>query len=137
MKHYIQVFPMNRPDVLSTTAGPIAFHSADWSPVSAASPARAGERVILCVSGLGPVRPNYDLAKPFPTHPEPLYWVNSPVEVLVNGKATQAHNTVGWPELQNVYRVDFDMPSGAPPGFVTVGVSVGWINGPEVKIPVL
>jgi len=136
VKLYIQLVPMNWPEVLSTADGPIAFHSSDWSPVSSASPARAGELVILCVSGLGPVRPNYDLSKPFPAPSEPLRVANSPVEVSVNGKPVQTYNPVGWPQLQNIYRVDFVVPDGIPPGMATVTVSAAWINGPEVKIPV-
>jgi len=136
VKHYIQLVPMTWPEVVSTAAGPVAFHAADWSPVTSTSPARAGEQVILCVSGLGPVRPNYDLGMPFPAYGEPLLVVTSPVEVTVNKKPAQTSNPVGWPESQNMYRVDFLVPADVSPGMATVSVSTGWINGPGVKIPV-
>jgi uncharacterized protein (TIGR03437 family) len=91
----------------------------------------------MSVSSLGPVRPNLDPGKPFPAWVSGKeYLVNSPVEVTVNGKAAQVVNALGWPGMNNVYRVDFRVPEGVPAGTATLGLNVAWINGPEVKIPV-
>jgi hypothetical protein len=136
VKHYIQLVPISRPEVLSAGGGLAAFRATDWSPITQANPARAGEQVIICVSGLGPVRPNYDLSKPFPPDGEALLAVNSPVGITVNGKSVRVINSVGWPGLRDVYRVDVVMPAEMPPGVATVGVNVAWINGPEFSIPV-
>jgi len=38
--------------------------------------------------------------------------------------------------MTNVYRVDFRVPEGTAAGMATLGLSVAWINGSEVKIPV-
>ena len=38
--------------------------------------------------------------------------------------------------LNTVYRVDFRVPEGTVAGMATQGLSVAWINGPEVRIPV-
>jgi hypothetical protein len=54
----------------------------------------------------------------------------------VNGREAQVVNKIGWPTLNNVYRVDFVVPEGAAAGLATIGLSVAWINGPEVKIAV-
>jgi len=45
-------------------------------------------------------------------------------------------SALGWPGMNNVYRVDFRVPEGATAGTATLGLSAAWINGPEVKIPV-
>jgi hypothetical protein len=136
-REIVQLIPMARPEVVVTSAGPAIFHASDFSPVTAEKPARAGEQLIMSVSGLGPVKPNLDPGKPFPPYPEGiLHEVNSPVEVTVNGKAAAVVNQYGWPATTNVYRVDFVVPDGTAAGMATLGLSVAWINGPEVKIPV-
>ena len=40
------------------------------------------------------------------------------------------------PGMSNVYRGDFRVPEGTAAGTASLGLSVAWINGPEVKIPV-
>jgi hypothetical protein len=133
----VHLIPMTWPEVLSLPTGPAIFHAADFSPVTPERPARAGGVLMMSVSGLGPVKPNLDPGKPFPPYDAAKpYVVNSPVEVTVNGKAAQVVNALGWPGLNNVYRVDFVVPDGTAAGVATLGLSVAWIKGPEVKIPV-
>jgi uncharacterized protein (TIGR03437 family) len=98
-------------------------------------PTAAAPVLVMSASGLGPVKPNLELGQPFPKD-GPLREVNSPVEVTVNGRDAQVVNKVGWPTLNNVYRVDFRVPDGAVAGVASVGLSVAWIKGPEVKIPI-
>lgn len=62
--------------------------------------------------------------------------MNSPGEVSVNGRAAAVQHKAGWPTITNVHRVDFIVPDGTPPGKATLGLSVAWINGPEVKFPI-
>jgi uncharacterized protein (TIGR03437 family) len=136
-REIIHLIPMTWPEVMASPTGPTVFRGDDFSPVSAEKPARAGERLIMSVSGLGPVKPTLDPGKPFPPFQEgKLHEVNSPVEVKVNGREAQVVNKIGWPTLYNVYRVDFLVPEGTAAGMASVGLSVAWINGPEVKIPV-
>jgi len=133
----IHLIPMTQPEVLAVPTGPAIFHTNDFSPVTPEKPARAGELLTMSVSRLGPVRPNLDPGTPFPPYDAGKpYVVNSPVEVTVNGKASQVVNALGWPTLNNVYRVDFVVPDGTAAGMATLGLSVAWINGPEVKFPV-
>jgi uncharacterized protein (TIGR03437 family) len=131
------LIPANTPEVLTQGPDLAVFHGDDMSVVTEQKPARAGERLVMAVSGLGPVKAKLDPGKPFPPYEEgKLLQVNSPVEVSVNGKAAAVQNKVGWPTMANVYRVDFTVPDGTPPGMATLGLSVAWINGPEVKIPI-
>lgn len=129
------LYPRCRPSVDITADGPAVFHS-DFSRVTAASPARAGEVLIAAARNLGPTRP--DLLPPGiqPFRADPMEEVNSPVEVTLNGMAAEVINKVGWPGSYDLYRVDFRVPSGVPPGLATVQLTAGWIPGPEVKIPV-
>jgi uncharacterized protein (TIGR03437 family) len=136
-RYVVHLIPMNTPEVLNLATGPAVYHGADFSPVTADRPAQAGETLILAVSGLGPVRAKIDPGQPFPAwEPGKTYEVNSPVEVMVNGKAARVLNAVGWPTMTNVYRVDFVVPEGTAAGAAALNVSVAWINGPQVRIPV-
>jgi hypothetical protein len=132
----VHLIPMTWPEVLSLPTGPAIYHD-DLSPVTAERPARAGETLIMSVAGLGPVRPRIDPGQPFPPYQEGnLHEVNSPVEVTVNGGEAQVINKIGWPTMNNVYRVDFRVPEGAVAGMASIAVTVAWIKGPEVKIPI-
>ena len=91
--------------------------------------------MILTASNLGPTRPGVDPGKPFPATGPPLE-VNSPVDVTVNGQAAEVMNKIGWPGLENVYRVDFRVPDGTATGIATLQLSAAWIAGAEVKIAV-
>jgi uncharacterized protein (TIGR03437 family) len=89
------------------------------------------------VTGLGSTRPTKAFGQPFPAWQEgAIHQVNSPVDVTVNGNVARVVNKIGWPTTHNVYRVDFVVPEGTPPGIANVGLTAAWIAGPEVKIPV-
>ena len=62
--------------------------------------------------------------------------VNSPVEVISNGRPTPVVIPLGWPGMNSVFRVDLRVPEGTAAGPATLGLSVAWVNGPEVRIPV-
>jgi uncharacterized protein (TIGR03437 family) len=134
MSWFIQIVPTVWPEVLTVLTGPAIFHGADSSPVTLEKPARAGELLIMSVSGLGPVKGKLDPGQPFPAGN--LLEVNSPVDVTVNGKRAEVVNKIGWPTMTNVYRVDFVVPGGTAPGMASVVPAVAWINGSEAKIPV-
>lgn len=115
--------------------GPVVLHSQDFSLVTAAKPARAGEILIVRAKGFGSTTP--DLLPPgtrlFPANPpDPVI---APVYVLVNGKETEAINAIGWPNTYDFYRVDFRVPATRA-GMATIQLVLAWIPGPEVKIPV-
>jgi hypothetical protein len=129
------LYPKYRPSVDISPTGPNVFH-ADFSPVTATNPTRAGEVLIAAVRNLGPTRP--DLLPPGsrPFKADPPEAVNSPVEVTANGKEAEVINKIGWPGTNDLYRVDFRVPAGLAPGMATIQLTAAWIPGPEVKIPV-
>ena len=109
------------------------FH-ADFSPVTSAKSAKAGEVLIVRATGLGPTVPGVNSGQPFPS--DALQAVNSPVAVTVNGQAADVVNSIGWPGLVATYRVDFRMPDGATGGTAAIQLSAAWIAGSSVNIPI-
>jgi hypothetical protein len=73
------------------------------------------------------------VGQPFPA--SPLQVVNSPVEVLVNGKDAEVLAATGYPGAADGYQVNFRVPADAS-GTVTIQVSAAWIPGNLVSIPV-
>jgi uncharacterized protein (TIGR03437 family) len=124
----LTVIPMFRPEVVAVT------HSADFSLVTAAKPAAAGEILSLFATGLGPVNGGGDPGQPFPA--SPLAEVNSPVALTVNGKAAEVLSAVGYPGATDGYQVNFRMPSDAAKGVAGIQVSAAWIAGTPVNIAV-
>ena len=129
------LYPKFRPMIMMTQAGPAVFH-ADFSLVTSANPARKGEALIIRATGLGPVKP--DLTPPGSVRfaADPLQEVNSPVDVVFNGKDLAAINKIGWPGETDIYRVDFQVPGDAAPGEATLQLSAAWISGPPVTVPI-
>jgi len=125
-RYLFYLLPMERPEIVNV------WHS-DFTPVTAAKPARADEILILSARGLGPTRPGVDPGVPFPANPPQI--VNSPVEMTAGGQPVELINQIGWPGEQNLYRVDFRMPktSGST---AALQISAAWIGGPAVSIPV-
>ena len=129
------LYPRTRPAIQVTANGPAISH-ADYSPVTAANPARPGELLILAATGLGPVKPNLDPPGSIEFSGPPYQEVNSPVAVVFNGKELPVVNKIGWPGQRNVYWVDFQVPSDAASGTATLQLTAAWIPGPTVTIPV-
>jgi uncharacterized protein (TIGR03437 family) len=129
----LHVIPMRWPEVATGPAGPAVFH-ADFSPVTAAKPAKAGEVLVLFASGLGPTRPGVDPGQPFTT--DPLQVVNSAVQVLVNGKVGDLLYAGGYPGTVNNYQVNFRVPDGIAAGQASIQLTAAWVMGPSVNIPI-
>ncbi len=129
------LYPRSRPTVQVNATGPAIFHE-DFSQVTAARPARAGEILIVRATGLGPTKPALDPPGARRFSADPLEEVNSPIDVTVNGAQAVVLNKAGWPGETNVYRVDFRVPDGIPAGTGAVRLTAAWIPGPEVTIPV-
>lgn len=130
------LIPKQWPEVEVTAEGPAVLHGADWSLVTAAKPARAGETLVMRAKGLGPTRPNLTPPGYKPFGQDPIEEVNSPVEVTVGGKAAEVLNKIGWPGTYDLYRLDVRVPAGVAPGMATLQLTAAWISGPEVKIPI-
>jgi uncharacterized protein (TIGR03437 family) len=150
----LQIIPMNTPAVVQTANGPAVVHGADFSLVTAAHPAKAGEILSLIATGLGPTQavcpstggtggtagntcPNgvtpLQPGDPFPS--SPLARVSSPVGVTVNAQAAVVQYAGGYPGTTNAYQVNFVVPSGIT-GQATLQVSSAWVTGAAITIPV-
>ena len=133
-KLVVQLIPMTAPGITLTSTGPAIVHSTDYSLVTTAKPAHAGEVLTLFASGLGPTRPGVDPGQVFTASPTQA--VNSPVDILVNGKAGDVLYAGGYPNTMDSYQVNFRMPADTVAGMAAVQLSAAWIFGSEVKIPV-
>jgi uncharacterized protein (TIGR03437 family) len=129
------LYPRVRPAVQVTPNGPAISH-ADYSPVTAANPARPGELLIVAATGLGPVKPNLEPPGSIEFSGPPYQEVNSPVTVVFNGTELPVSNKFGWPGQKNDYWIDFQVPSDAPSGVSTLQLIAAWIPGPTVTLPV-
>jgi uncharacterized protein (TIGR03437 family) len=126
--------PMEHPSIMTTPNGPAVTHSSDFSLVTAAKPAAAGEILSLFATGLGPTKPGVDPGSPFPASPAAV--VNSPVAVFVNGQAAEVLGAVGYPGAVDGYQVNFRVPAGTVSGTAAIQVTAAWIAGPQVQIPI-
>jgi hypothetical protein len=130
----IHLIPMSWPEIIMTANGPAVVHASDFTLVSPANPAKAGEILTLFAAGLGPTRPGVDPGRPFPAGP--LQIVNSPVEVDINGDAAEVLYAGGYPGVVDRYQVNFRIPDAAVAGVAILHLTAAWITGPEVKIAI-
>jgi hypothetical protein len=130
----LHLIPMSRPEIVATPNGPVVVHASNFSPVTAANPAKSGEVLSLIATGLGPTRPGVDPGQPFTA--DPLQVVNSPIEMTVNGVLVEVLYAGGYPGTTNTYQVNFRLPAGVPPGLAAIQISSAWIVSPEVGIAV-
>jgi uncharacterized protein (TIGR03437 family) len=133
-RHVFQLIPLSRPEIVIASSGPAVTHSSDFTLVTASKPAAAGEILSLFATGLGPVRPNVGPGNPFPS--APLAVVNSPVEVIVNGKPAEILSAVGFPGGVDAYQVNFRVPPDLAHGTAMIQLSAAWIGGSAVSIVV-
>jgi hypothetical protein len=128
------VIPMYRPEVAITPNGPAVTHSSDFSLVTAAKPAAAGEILSLFATGLGPTNVSLSPGQPFPS--SPLAQVTSPIDVTVNGSTAEVLAAVGYPGSADGFQVNFQLPPNTAKGMASIQVSAAWIPGGPVNIPV-
>ncbi len=149
----LQLIPLTMPQVVQTANGPAVVHSSDFSLVTAAKPAKAGEVLSLIATGLGPTQtvcPSsggsggtvgvtcppgvtpLQPGDPFPSNP--LAVVNSPVEVTVNGAQAAVQYAGGYPGTTDSYQVNFVVPPAMASGPATLKITAAWITGPGITI---
>lgn len=134
VKFVLQVIPLYQPQIFATSAGPAVYH-ADFSLVTAAKPATAGEVLVVTATGLGPTVPGVNPGQPF-SSVAGQNQVNSPLDVSVNGQMAEVINAIGWPGLVDTYRVDFRVPAGTTAGIAVLQLTAAWIAGVPVSIAV-
>jgi hypothetical protein len=128
------VIPMSRPEIVATAQGPAVVHANDFTLVTAAKPAKAGEILTLFATSLGPTQPGVDPGQPFTA--DPLQVVNSPVDVTINGAVTEVLYAGGYPGTTDTYQVNFRLPSVVAPGMARLQITAAWIPGKEANIAV-
>jgi uncharacterized protein (TIGR03437 family) len=133
-KMAVQLIALKTPEVVVSNGAPEIVHASDYSLVTAAQPAHAGEILTLLASGLGPTRPGVDPGQVFTA--SPLQVASSPIGVLVNGKAGDVLYAGGYPNTVDNYQVNFRIPGDTAPGVATVQLSAAWVSGSAVRIPI-
>lgn len=107
---------------------PILVHGADWSMVTAASPAQPGEFLILFLTGLGAVSPAIPAGAPGGDNA-----ANGPLNQIAAGAATVTFGgkpaTVVFaglaPGFAGLYQINFQVPEAATGGTVVVATRDG------------
>ena len=134
MRFTLHLIPRTRPQISATSNGPAVVHSSDFTLVSSANPAKAGEILSIFCSSLGPTTPGLDPGSTFPQNPPAV--VNGPVDVLVNGKSAEMLGAVGYPGSTDGYQINFRVPADATPGIASLQVSAAWIPSDGVSIAI-
>jgi uncharacterized protein (TIGR03437 family) len=111
--YVLQLLPMQRPEVVLTANGPAVVHASDFTLVTAAKPAKAGEVLSLFASGLG---------------------ATAAVQVLMNGSPAEVLYSGAYPGAADRYQVNFRVPDQTTAGAVGLRLSQAWVDGTEVQI---
>jgi uncharacterized protein (TIGR03437 family) len=98
----------------SAGTGPAALLHADFTLVSAASPARRGETLLLYLTGLGAVTPSIPDGSAAPSNP--LSVVPGTVKVYVGGREAAVLYKGLAPGLAGLYQINFTVPASAQTG---------------------
>ena len=130
----LQVFPMFRPSVVMLPAGPAVVHSSDYSLVTSAKPAKAGEILILFANGLGPTNPPTEFGAPFPK--DTSVPVTSPVQVIAGGNPAEVLYAGSYPGSVDGYQVNFRLPSGVSAGSASVELQAAFVAASPVAISI-
>lgn len=131
----MQVLPAS-PGFFSNSVGPlpgigfvplaIAQH-ADYSPVTAANPARAGEIVIFYGTGIGPVSPAVASGQPAPDTPN-LAVTTGTYSATVNGIDAPVSFLGLTPGLVGVMQLNLQIPNEIPSGFFYMHLIINGLN---------
>jgi uncharacterized protein (TIGR03437 family) len=133
------------PGVLSANDGPtkpqvqngahlVAQHSADGSLVSATSPAKPGEYLVMYLVGMGAVNPT--VASGTPTPLSPLSNVVLKPTVTVGGNASTVLFAGLTPGFVGLYQIDFQVPPSASSGELEVDVLQNGVAANPTLLPV-
>lgn len=113
----------------------IAQHGADSSYVTANSPAKPGEVVVIYLTGMGATNPSVKSGQPAPTS-EPLARVTVPATVSLDGQAATVQYAGLAPGFVGLYQVNFQVPKNAATGDLTLVVTQNKISSNATRLPV-
>lgn len=109
---------------------PILLHAADYSWVSADAPAKAGEYLVLLLTGLGEVSPAVEAGRPGGDDGRlgPINRVTTPVTVSIGGREVAALFAGLMPGFPGIYQINFQAPADLEGGFQPIMVSAGGVS---------
>jgi uncharacterized protein (TIGR03437 family) len=123
------------PGVAALPNGGIIAQHADYSAVSATSPAQPGEVIIIYLAGLGATNPSVPSGMAAPSTP-PLAQVTLPVTVTVDGQNAVVDFAGLTPGSVGLYQIDFQVPTNAQTGNLNVVVSQNGLVSNTTTLPV-
>jgi len=109
-------------------SGNVIAQHADFSYVTASSPAKPGEVVIIYLGGMGATNPAVPSGQGAPTA-EPLARVVNNPTVTVDGQNTSVAFAGLAPGFVGLYQIDFQVPTNARVGSLALVVSQGGVAG--------
>jgi uncharacterized protein (TIGR03437 family) len=122
------------PAIAALPSGEAIAQHADYSPVSEAAPAQAGEYIILYLSGLGLT--DVPVASGAASPANPLAHPVSPVVLTINGNPAVIAFTGLTPAAVGLYQINFQLPDGVPGAMATIVVSQAGAVSNSVTLPV-
>ena len=112
----------------------VAQHSADFSLVSAASPAKPGETLVIYLLGMGATNPPVASGQPAPSNP--LAMVTVQPTITVGGQSAHVDFAGLAPGFAGLYQIDFDVPATASSGNLPVVISQNGVTTNSTNLPV-
>ncbi len=113
----------------------IAQHGANSAYVTATSPAKPGEVLVIYLSGMGPTNPSVPSGKPAPGS-EPLARVTIPPTVSLDGQNATVQFAGLTPGLVGLYQINFQVPANARTGDLTLIVSQNGVSSNPTRLAV-
>jgi uncharacterized protein (TIGR03437 family) len=116
------------------TGSGLVFHAADFSLVTTASPAKAGETIVIYCTGLGALNSPLKSGQLAPTPPPST--TNTP-KVTLGGATAAVTQSSAAPGYVGVYQVGVQVPAGSQKGnSVTMTLAVGSATSNAVTIAI-
>lgn len=110
-----------------------ALH-ADYTPVSADSPAKQGETILIYLTGMGVVSPAVNAGTPAPT--DPLAQVTSATGVYIDGKAATLEFNGLAPGFVGLYQMNVKIPTGISSGDVNLQIAGPDSLNSQARLPI-
>jgi len=124
-----------QPGVDASTGGTlVAQHGADFSLVTAASPAKPGETLVVYLLGMGATSPAVPSGQPAPSNP--LAMVTAQPSITVDGQSAHVDFAGLTPGFAGLYQIDFDVPATVPSGNQTVIISQNGVATNTTTLPI-
>jgi uncharacterized protein (TIGR03437 family) len=112
-----------------------AFENSNFSPVSTAHPASAGDILVFYTAGMGQTTPSLNTGQIVPFGPP--YYYTAPVTATIGGaNADVIYSIAAPPYVTGLYQMAVTVPSGLTPGNQPVVATSGGIQSNTVTIAV-